>query len=358
MRSRFAAAVVALVALVPLACGQDKKGSARKAREDRQAQVEELVKDFIKARKEADDAFRAAQNDRERAAAEAKLPREADFLPRIHKLIDGDAKDDAAGEALALAVFGFQTKDERVYDALARNFVKTDRIQRFVQMAVEGAPDAAKPVLANVLAENPSKVLKGMACFALGAMAFEKDDPKADREAEVYFTRVEKEFADVAVGRGETLGERAKGGLFELRNLRVGMQAPAAESRTLKGEKASLADYRGKVVVLDVWATWCVPCKEMIPHEREMVEKFRNKPFALISVSVDEEKKELEEFLGKEPMPWTHWWDGPDAPFVKQWNIHTFPTIYVIDAKGVIRYKHIRGEELEKAVEKLLVEVK
>jgi peroxiredoxin len=352
------AALAALVALVPLACGEDKKESARKARADRQAQVEELVQDFLKARKEADEAFRAARTDRERAAAEAKLPREADFLPRIHKLIDRDAKDDAAGEALSLAVFGFQTKDEKVYDALARNFIKTDRIQRFVQMAMTGAPDAAKPVLANVLTDNPSRAMKGMACFALGAMAFEKDDPKADKEAEVYFTRVEKEFADVPVGPDETLGERAKGNLYELRNLRVGMKAPAAESRNLKAEKASLADYRGKVVVLDFWATWCIPCKEMIPHERDMVEKFKDKPFALVSISVDEEKKELEEFLGKERMPWTHWWDGPGAPFVKQWNVHTFPTIYVIDAKGVIRHKHIRGEELEKAVEKLLAEVK
>jgi thiol-disulfide isomerase/thioredoxin len=357
MRSRLVAAVAALAALVPLACGQDKKEPA-KAREDRQAQVEELVQDFLKARKEADEAFRGARTDRERAAAEAKLPREADFLPRIHKLIAGDAKDDAAGEALALAVFGFQTKDEKVYDALARNFVKTDRIQRFVQMAMAGAPDAAKPVLANVLADNPSKALKGMACFALGAIAFEKDDPKAAKEAEVYFGRVEKEFADVTVGRGDTLGEMAKGSLYELRHLQVGMKAPAAESKNLKGEKATLADYKGKVVVLDVWATWCVPCKEMIPHEREMVEKFKNKPFALISVSADDEKKELEEFLGKESMPWAHWWDGPDAPFLKQWNVHTFPTIYVIDAKGVIRYKHVRGEDLEKAVEKLLAEVK
>src|SRR5262245_27360891 len=358
MRSRLVAAVAALLTLVPIACGQDRK-EARKSRAERQAQVEELVQDFLKARKEAGEAFQAARTDRERAAAEAKLPREADFLPRIHKLIAGDAKDDAAGEALSLAVFGFQTKDEKVYDALARNFVKTDRIQRFVEMAYKnGAPDAAKPVLANVLAENPSKVVKGMACFALGKIAFEKDDAKADKEAEVYFPRVEKEFADVTVGPDEILGEMATGSLFELRNLRVGMKAPAAESTTLRGEKATLADYLGKVVVLDFWATWCIPCKEMIPHEREMVEKFKDKPFVLSSVSADEQKKELEEFLGKVPMPWMHWWDGPGAQFVKQWNVHNFPTIYVIDAKGVIRYKNIRGDELEKAVEKLLAEAK
>jgi len=177
------------------------------------------------------------------------------------------------------------------------------------------------------------------------------------KEAEKYFARVQKEFADVKAGRG-TLGEMAKGSLFELQHLQVGMKAPAAESKNLKGEKASLADYAGKVVVLDIWATWCGPCREMIPHEREMVEKFKSKPFALISVSADDDKKELEEFLAKEKMPWTHWWDGAEASLLKGWNVRFFPTIYVIDAKGVIRYKNVRGDDLEKAVEKLLAEVK
>jgi peroxiredoxin len=358
MRLRLAAAVAAL-AVAPLACAQVKSEPAkRQVKEDRDAQVKNLVQDFLKARREGDAAIQAARTEEERKAAEARMPREADFLPRIHKLIAGDAKDEAAGEALALAVFGFQTRDEKVYDALARNFIKTDRIERFVQMAMRGAPEAARPVLEKVLAENPANELKGRACFALGVMAVEKDEPKAAKEAEAYFVRAEKEFADVAVGGGATLGEWAKASLFELRYLQVGMQAPAAESKTLTGEKASLADYRGKVVVLDFWATWCVPCREMIPHEREMVAKFKDKPFALISVSVDEEKKELEEFIAREPMPWAHWWEGPNAPLVKQWNIQAFPTIYVIDAKGVIRHKHIRASELEKAVEKLLAEVK
>jgi thiol-disulfide isomerase/thioredoxin len=362
MRWRSAAALAALLAAVPVACSQDGKDPPARAKaeakkDDRQSQLDQMIQDFMKARKEAAAAFRAARTADDEKAARDKAPKEADFLPRVHKLIAGGAKDEVAAEAVAFAVFGLDTKDEKVFNAL-RAFAKTDTIRRFVQMAATGAPDAAKPVLEQVLAENPSKDLKGMACYALGAMAFEQEDGKGAKEAEKYFDLVEKEFADVHGPQKRTLGEMAKGSLFELRNLQVGMPAPPAESKNLKGEKAALADYKGKVVVLDFWATWCGPCKAMIPHEREMVEKLKDKPFALVSVSVDDEKKELEEFLGTEKMPWTHWWDGPEAPLIKQWNIRYFPTIYVIDARGVIRHKNIRGDELEKAVEKLVAEAK
>ncbi len=57
-------------------------------------------------------------------------------------------------------------------------------------------------------------------------------------------------------------------------------------------------------------------------------------------------------------MPWTHWWNGPNSGILKDWNIQFFPTIYVLDGEGVIRYKNIRGQELEDAVEKLLTETK
>jgi thiol-disulfide isomerase/thioredoxin len=360
MRWGLAALLVALSVAVSLAPAQDKKATATKSAspDDRQSQLDQMIQDFVKARQEASAALRAAKTSEDEKAAREKLPREADFLPRVHKLIVGAPKDEVAAEALAFAVFGLQTKDEKVFDALAKDYVKTDQIRRFVQMAMSGAPDAAKPVLEKVLVENSSKELRGMASYALGAMAFEKEGPAAAKEAEKYFARVEKEFADVPAGRKGTLGAMARGSLFELRNLQVGMKAPPAESKDLKGEKVSLADYQGKVVVLDIWATWCGPCKAMIPHEREMVEKLKGKPFALISVSADEDKKELEEFIAKEPMPWAHWWEGADAPLLKQWNIRFFPTIYVIDDKGVIRHKNIRGEELEKAVEKLVAEVK
>src|SRR5262249_53386067 len=152
--------------------GQDKKDPPKAAaKDDRQAQLDAMIKDFVQARQAANKAMRAAKTDQEQKAADELMPKAKDFLPRVHALIDGDAKDDVAAEVLAFAVFGLDPTDPKVCDTLAKNFVKTAKIERFVQMALGGAPDAVKPVLEKVLADNPSKDLKGMAAYALGTMA-------------------------------------------------------------------------------------------------------------------------------------------------------------------------------------------
>jgi thiol-disulfide isomerase/thioredoxin len=139
-----------------------------------------------------------------------------------------------------------------------------------------------------------------------------------------------------------------------LPELEIGNPLPELVSRDLDGKTVRLSDLKGRVVVLDVWATWCGPCVAMIPHEREMVERLKGKPFTLVSISADEELATLKKFLDKEPMPWNHWWNGSTGGIIDTLDIRYYPTIFVLDQKGVLRFKDVRGEALEKAVNGLL----
>jgi hypothetical protein len=97
----------------------------------------------------------------------------------------------------------------------------------------------------------------------------------------------------------------------------------------------------------------------MYPHERSLVKKLADKPFALIGVNSDMNKEELKKVLEEEKITWRSFWNGPQGtggPISKKWNVHGWPTIYVLDQKGVIRYKNVRGEKMEEAVDKLLKE--
>jgi hypothetical protein len=97
----------------------------------------------------------------------------------------------------------------------------------------------------------------------------------------------------------------------------------------------------------------------MYPHERSLVKKLADKPFALIGVNSDKDLKALKETLEKEEITWRSFWNGEKGtggPISEAWNVHGWPTIYVIDHKGVIRFKNLRGDPLEKAIEKLVEE--
>ena len=96
----------------------------------------------------------------------------------------------------------------------------------------------------------------------------------------------------------------------------------------------------------------------MYPHERSLVKRLEGKPFALLGINSDP-KDRLRQTVKKENMTWRSWWDGgsPGGPIAKAWNVKGWPTIYVLDHKGVIRYREVRGEEMDKAVDKLLEEM-
>ena len=118
-----------------------------------------------------------------------------------------------------------------------------------------------------------------------------------------------------------------------------------------------LSDYQGKVVVLVFWFSRCGPCKAMIPHERELAERHRGKPFALLAVNNDENADDARELIVSKKMTWPVWkTTGYFDPIAKSWGVSSWPAIFVIDASGVVRHVGVRGAELDAAVDALLAE--
>jgi len=99
----------------------------------------------------------------------------------------------------------------------------------------------------------------------------------------------------------------------------------------------------------------------MYPHERSLVKRLAGEPFALIGVNSDKDLEKLQDVLVEENITWRSFWNGPDGtggPISTRWNVHGWPTIYVLDHEGKIRFKDVRGEAMDKAVDELLAEMK
>jgi thiol-disulfide isomerase/thioredoxin len=297
------------------------------------------------------------------------------FAPRFLKFAETHPGDPEAIEALNLALrTSLGEKGTATWDGVVKllrdRYVTDANVGRvFLWLSVRAHDAPSEAFLREVLARNPDRETRGHACQTLvrrvereGGYGMRlREDPEARTEFEKRMgkARLDEELAkaDRAAKAAAALADTFRqdyGDFFP--TIQLGKPAPEVVSHGLGGETVRLSDLKGKVVVLDVWTTWCGPCKAMIPHEREMVARLKGKPFALVSISCDEHKKALTDFLAKEPMPWTHWWNGQDGGILTTWKISSYPTIYVLDAKGVIRHQDIRGEELEKAVDALLKE--
>ncbi len=145
--------------------------------------------------------------------------------------------------------------------------------------------------------------------------------------------------------------------IANLPNLKVGKVAPEIVGEDLDGRPLRLGDHRGKVVVVCFWATWCGPCMAMVPHERELVERMEGKPFVLLGVNSDEagDREKAKKATREKLMTWPSWWDGGFRGAIQTaYDVDHWPTVYVLDPEGVIRYFDVRGKDLDRAVDALL----
>jgi thiol-disulfide isomerase/thioredoxin len=124
------------------------------------------------------------------------------------------------------------------------------------------------------------------------------------------------------------------------------------------GKEIDLANFRGKVVLVDFWASWCGPCIGEMPNVVTTYQKLHSKGFEILGISLDQDKDAMEAALKKHEMTWAQYFDGAgwQNKISTSFGINSIPAAWLIDKKGMLRETGLRGEALGAGVEKLLAE--
>jgi peroxiredoxin len=131
--------------------------------------------------------------------------------------------------------------------------------------------------------------------------------------------------------------------------------APAFALTTTEGQRVSMDDLTGKVVLIDFWATWCAPCREALPHMREIAKKFQGQPLVVLSISLDNDEEKWKSFIAKNEMTWLQYRDGGfTGPLSKMFGVEAIPHTFTIDADGVLQDEHIGDASIEGKLKKLV----
>jgi len=142
------------------------------------------------------------------------------------------------------------------------------------------------------------------------------------------------------------------------RKLSIGAEPLAFSVKSITGEALSPEKYKGKVLLLDFWATWCGPCKAEMPNVKKVYSKYNNKGFENVGISLDRSRDALENYISQNKIEWPQYFDGKywNNDIATQYGVKQIPTTFLIDKKGKIRYKSLRGKQLDDAVARLLSE--
>ena len=172
--------------------------------------------------------------------------------------------------------------------------------------------------------------------------------------------QIKKEYPNTAVGRD---ADRIIDSIHQAeenrkvrRTLTNGATFPDFSEKDLWGNPLSVSKYKDKVVLVEFWATWCVPCVAELPNVTKAYSKHHNNGFEVIGISLDQDEQKLRSFLKTKEIPWVQYFDGKgwQNKLAVKYGIDTVPATFLLDRQGKIIGQDLRGEALEEALTKAL----
>jgi thiol-disulfide isomerase/thioredoxin len=167
--------------------------------------------------------------------------------------------------------------------------------------------------------------------------------------------RAQARLHTAASGSNPEMVKMATGQLQELEAMKRPMQL---KFTALDGREVDLGKLRGKVVLVDFWATWCVPCVKELPNVQRVYDAYHDKGFEVIGISLDRAnaRETLIKFIDERKLPWPQHYDGRhwDNEISTRFGIRSIPTVYLLDKQGLLVTSDATGPELEEAVRQLL----
>ena len=138
--------------------------------------------------------------------------------------------------------------------------------------------------------------------------------------------------------------------------VKKGTPAPEISLPDISGQTVSLSSLKGTVVLIDFWASWCGPCRKNNPNLLALYEKFKDKGFEILGVSVDKNNSDWKSAIAKDGLSWKQVIDntGWNSQITIDYGVEAIPASFLIDKKGLVRGINLEGRELDGMVKKLL----